>query len=128
MSEQIAEQFIEALGRLEASRDLDRIVALFAEDCEVGNTLAPEKFKGPDGARQFWTKYRDTFDQVRSTFRNRIIAGERAALEWRTEGTTGGGQPFAYEGVSILEMSGDRITRFRAYFNADELSEPVTQT
>jgi steroid delta-isomerase-like uncharacterized protein len=127
MSQQTAEAFVEALGRLEANRDLDSLVALFADDCEVGNTLAPEKFHGREGARQFWTKYRDTFGEIRSTFRNRIVTDERAALEWRTEGTTTGGQTFAYEGVSILEMRDGRITRFRAYFNADDLSEPVAR-
>lgn len=39
MSEQLAENFVQALGRLEAERDLDAIVALFAErtqSCGVG--------------------------------------------------------------------------------------------
>ncbi len=72
MSEQIADKFTEALGRLESGRDLETIAALFAENSEVGNVVAPEKFNGRDGAREFWTKYRDTFGEVHSTFRNII--------------------------------------------------------
>jgi len=63
MSKETAEQFIAALGRLEAGRDLAPIVSLFADDCEVGNVVTPEPFRGRDGAREFWgAKYRDTFE------------------------------------------------------------------
>jgi limonene-1,2-epoxide hydrolase len=126
MSQQLAERFVEALGRLEAERDSEGIVSLFAEDCEVGNVVSPERFHGREGARQFWgEKYRDTFGEVRSTFRN-VFAGEgRAALEWKTEGTTGEGTSVEYEGVSILEFEGDLIKRFRAYFDATDLGRQI---
>ena len=127
MSEQTAKNFIEALGRLETERDLETIVGLFAPDCEVGNVVSPEKFRGRDGAREFWgAKYRDTFGDVRSTFRNVFAAGGRAALEWTTEGTGNDGTPISYEGVSILEIEGGRITRFRAYFDAGSLGRQLT--
>jgi limonene-1,2-epoxide hydrolase len=125
MAASIAEKFIEALRGLEENRDLDAMVALYAEGSEVGNVNAPEKFTGVEGAREFWSKYRDTFGEVRSTFRNRIIADDRAALEWTTEGTTANGAHFNYEGVSILEIEGDRITRFRAYFDPEALGRQI---
>lgn len=125
MIEQTAERFIEALAKLEAERDLETIVGLFAERCEVGNVVAPEKFEGPEGAREFWTKYRETFGEVRSAFRNRIIGDKTAALEWTTEGTSTGGAPVTYDGVSILEIEGERITRFRAYFHAEALGRQI---
>ncbi len=127
MSAQVAEQFIEALRALEESRDLEKIVGVYAEDCEVGNIISPEKFHGHNGAREFWTKYRDTFGEVRSEFRNRIITDTRAALEWTTSGTTTNGAPINYDGVSLLEIEGDRITRFRAYFNAGNLGQQIVQ-
>ncbi|HYG10892.1 MAG TPA: nuclear transport factor 2 family protein [Pyrinomonadaceae bacterium] len=125
MTASIAEQFIEALRGLEENREVEAMVALYAEQSEVGNVNAPEKFTGQAGAREFWTKYRDTFGEVRSTFRNRIITGGHAALEWTTEGTTANGAPFNYEGVSILEIEGDRITRFRAYFDPEALGQQI---
>lgn len=126
MSEQIAKRFIEALGKLEAGRELEEIVGLFAPDAEVGNVVSPEKFRGPEGAREFWgAKYRDTFGEVRSTFRNVFTAGERAALEWTTEGTANDGTPLKYDGVSILESDGERITRFCAYFDAGALGRQL---
>ncbi len=125
MAEQVADRFVEALGKLEASRDLGAIVAVFAENCEVGNIVSPEKFSGRDGAQQFWTKYRETFGEVRSTFRNIIITDGHAALEWTTEGTSSGGVPIKYDGVSILETDGARITCFRAYFDAGRLGRQI---
>jgi limonene-1,2-epoxide hydrolase len=125
MAANIAEQFIEALRALEERRELDMMVALYAEESETGNINAPEKFTGQTGAREFWTKYRETFGEVRSTFRNQIINDNRAALEWTTEGTTAGGAPISYEGVSILEIEGDHITRFRAYFDPEALGRQI---
>ncbi len=125
-----ADRFIEALGRLEAERDLESMIALFGDSAEIGNNVASRTFQGKEGAREFWTTYRDTFHDVRSTFHNRIVTGERAALEWTTEGTTSssgssGGAPFQYDGVSILEIEGDEITRFRAYFDGRELGKQI---
>jgi ketosteroid isomerase-like protein len=125
MSEQLIEKFIEALGRLEAERDVETIAALYADDARIGNVTATADHTGRDGAREFWTKYRDTFGEVRSTFRNRIVAQGRAALEWTTEGTTAGGSPIRYDGVSILEHDGERLTRFHAYFNPEALGRQV---
>ncbi|HEX8337438.1 MAG TPA: nuclear transport factor 2 family protein [Pyrinomonadaceae bacterium] len=127
MSEQIAKRFIEALGRLEAGRDPEEMVRLFAADAEVGNVVSPEKFRGPEGAREFWgANYRDTFGEVRSTFRNVFVAGDRAALEWTTEGTAQDGTLVRYDGVSIIETDGERITRFCAYFDAGALGRQLT--
>ncbi len=127
MSEQTARRFIEALGRLEAGRELETIVGLFAPDAEVGNVVAPEKFHGQEGARAFWgAKYRDTFGEVRSTFRNVFATGNRAVLEWTTEGTANDGTPVQYDGVSILEIEGGQIKRFRAYFDAGALGRQLT--
>lgn len=125
MTANITEQFIDALRALEETRELEAMVALYAEESEVGNINAPEKFTGSEGAREFWTKYRETFGEVRSTFRNRIITDTRAALEWTTEGTTANGASFNYEGVSILEIEGDKITRFRAYFDSETLGRQI---
>ncbi len=125
MSEQIARRFIDALDRLESRGDAEPIVATFADDCEVGNVLAPERFHGHDGARKFWTEYREAFADVRSSFRNVVAADGRAALEWTTEGTSAAGEPFRYDGVSILEGAGERVTRFCAYFDAGALGRQL---
>jgi ketosteroid isomerase-like protein len=125
MADGMAERFIAALGRLEAERDADALVALYADDAETGNVNAPEGFGGSDGARRFWTEYRGTFGEMKSEFRNTIDAGERVALEWTTTGTSVAGDPVEYSGVSILEVRDDKIARFQAYFDPRALGRQI---
>ena len=127
MSETLVEQFIAALGKLESGHDVQGMETLFGSDCELGNVVVPEKFHGIEGVRKFWTKYRDTFAELRSTFRNRIISDGHAALEWTTSATSGDGSKIQYDGVSILEFGGDKIIRFRAYFDPAALGRQIKE-
>jgi len=121
----MADRFVRALAQLEAGREIEPLIALYADDAAVGNVNVPEQFHGSDGARQFWTEYRGTFDTMKSEFRNIITTSERVALEWTTRGTSVEGNPVAYDGVSILEIAGDKITRFRAYFDPRSLGRQI---
>jgi len=125
LSIEVAESFKDALWKVEKDRDIEAMIQVLSDDCEVGNVAVPKTFRGHDGAREFWTAYRKTFDDMESTFRNVFADGEgRAALEWRTEGTSDG-HSVSYAGVSILEMEGDKVRRFMAYFDSSALSRQV---
>lgn len=91
----------------------------------MGNVNAPEQFTGPEGAQKFWTEYRGTFGELKSEFRNVITTPDRVALEWATRGTSVAGGPVEYEGVSILEIAGDKVKRFRAYFDPAALGRQI---
>lgn len=125
MSEEVAKRFIEALRMLEDTKDAEPLAALYTDSAAVGNVIAPDKFHGQAGARKFWTEYRGTFAAAKSTFRNIIAGNGRAALEWTTEGTGPEGQPFAYAGVTILEIEGDYVTRSSAYFDPKALGRQI---
>lgn len=128
MSEKIAYKFIAALSELESARDVESMVALFADNCEVGNVVATENLRGTEGAREFWTNYRNTFGDVCSIFLNQIYSDDNIALEWTTEGKTKNGNKIKYEGVSILETEGEKITRFYAYFDPHKLALELDET
>jgi ketosteroid isomerase-like protein len=125
MSIEVAERFKEALWRLEEDRDVEALVEVHAEDCSVGNVAVPGTFDGYDGLREFWTNYRNTFDQIKSEFHN-VFADEacHAALEWTTQATEDG-DSISYGGVSILEIEGDKVKRFMAYFDPRHLTEQI---
>lgn len=125
MSEEVADRFIEALRRLEEDRDVEPLVEIHKEDCDVGNVAVSRTFSGHEGLREFWASYRNTFDEMKSEFRN-VFADDsgHAALEWSTEGTSSGNKVY-YEGVSILEIEGDKVSRFRAYFDPRRLTEQI---
>jgi ketosteroid isomerase-like protein len=124
MSQEIADGFVEALRQLEEDRDVEALVGIHAEDCEVGNVSVPETFRGHEGLREFWTEYRKTFDEMKSTFRNVFATEDGAALEWTTEGTSNG-DTVSYEGVSILEIEGGRVRRFMAYLDTRDLTPQI---
>jgi ketosteroid isomerase-like protein len=124
MSKEVADNFVEALRKLEEDRDVEALVKFHTEDCEVGNVSVPGSFKGQDGLREFWTEYRKTFGEIKSTFRNVFATEEGAALEWTTEGTSDG-DSVSYAGVSILEIEGDKVRRFMAYFDTRDFTPQV---
>jgi hypothetical protein len=128
VSEGIVKQFVEALGRLESKRELEPIVSLFAEDAEINNVTSMKGKQGQGGAEEFWRVYRETFEEMKSTFRNEIVTDGRGALEWQTVGSSKNGHRIHYEGVSILEIEGDKITRFFAYFDPRNLGRQIEDT
>jgi steroid delta-isomerase-like uncharacterized protein len=120
----VADNFVEALRKLEEDRDVETLVGIHAEDCEVGNVAVSETFRGHDGLREFWIEYRKTFDEMKSTFRNVFATEEGAALEWTTEGTSNG-DTVSYDGVSILEIKDGKVRRFMAYFDTRDLTPQI---
>lgn len=118
MAKNIADEFIGALTELESARDVERMVELFADDCEVGNIEEQNLFRGIEGARRFWTDYRAGFKDVCSVFQKELCSENKARLEWTTEGKTVGGNKIKYEAVSVLETEDEKITRFYASFGA----------
>ena len=127
MAHEISEKFIEALHELEQNRDVEKIAALFSDDAEVNNVVTIENSHDLS-AHDFWQKYRDNFGEVESQFKNKIYGKNSAALEWTTTGTGADGGEVSYEGVSILETDGERITRFFAYFNPSKLGRQIEET
>ena len=125
VSQEVADRFVEALRKLEEDRDVEGLVEIHTEDCDVGNVAVPKTFSGHEGLREFWTGYRDTFGEMRSEFRN-VFADEagHAALEWNTSGEANG-KDVSYDGVSLLEIDDGKVNRFRAYFDPRSVSGQV---
>jgi SnoaL-like polyketide cyclase. len=121
----LSKTFIDALGRLETNRDVEAIASLFADNAEVSNPLVTYQDGGADAAKTFWSQYRDAFDEIRSEFRTVTEKDGLSFLEWTSKGSIDG-KGFDYEGVSILEGDGDRITSFRTYFDTRHL--PTART
>lgn len=118
MTEQVAERFMEALRESERRRDPAPVAALFAEDAECSSLTRKHSARGREQVRQFWETYLRQFEQIASEFTEALIAGDRAALEWRSRGRLNDGEPVDYRGVSIIEVRGDEVTRFRTYFDS----------
>lgn len=125
MAERHADRFIEALRALEEDDNLDDMVSLYADGAELRNPTDDAGHRGPEGARRFWDAYRHTFDEIHSEFHSVAEGDGVAMLEWTSRGRMAGGEEIEYDGVSVVEFDGDRIRRFRAYFDPLALGEQV---
>ena len=114
-------RFIEALHALEGRRDLNAMAEVFSQDAEISNPLRGEARPDPEGARHFWEQYRASFEEIHSEFLNIVDNGAVAMLEWRSDGRIVNGEPFHYGGVTVLELEGDAVRRFRTYFDPTSL-------
>ena len=85
VSKEVADDFVEALRKLEEDRDVEALVKIHTEDCEVGNVSVSETFRGHDDLREFWIEYRRTFGEIKSTFRN-VFATEEGGARMEDRG------------------------------------------
>ena len=114
----LANQFVDALGRLHTDREVDPLVELFSDDATLNKAGIPHGQQGRDGARTFWEQYRDVFDDIEASFSHRVTEDDIAFLEWKSAGTLRDGTEFRYDGVSVLESDGgDLIQAFRTYYD-----------
>jgi limonene-1,2-epoxide hydrolase len=125
MIQEVAYRFIQALSALEDDGEVEPIVSTFTESCEIGTPVIPGKLHGKDQAREFWHGYRTAYRKIHSTFRNIVIGDNSIALEWTAAGVNRQGQEFHYDGVTILDTAGQRITHFRTYFDARAMQEQM---
>src|ERR1700735_703092 len=123
MTQEVAYRFIQELSALEQDGEVEPIVGTFAEFCEIGTTVIPEKLQGKERAREFWNSYRTTFRNIHSTFRNIVIGDNSIALEWTAAGVNQSGRDIHYDGVTILDTVGARITHLRTYFDSRMIHE-----
>jgi ketosteroid isomerase-like protein len=122
MSSPTAQQFVAALRRVEEERDVEAMAALYAGEAELRNPELSAPLTGPDGARRFWTAYRESFQEIRSRFHAILESDARIMLEWTSDCRTAAGVETRYSGVSVVETRDGRITRFNAYFDPARLT------
>ena len=119
------QQFIAALESLERDRDLEQIAQLFAPDSEAGESRLASAPVGHRRCARVLDGLPRFLGEVASSFRNVIESDGRAALEWTTTGTAANGTRSGDDGVSILKITDNQITRFSAYFDPSDLGRHV---
>ena len=126
MSQQLAQQFMDALHGLEERGDIDTLVARYTEDATLLNVNLPEPLEGIAGVRKFWEDYRSLFSEIHSEFYNTIIEEGKAALEWTGRGKLAAtGEPFEYDGITVLIFRDGKVAEFRGYFDQLALTKRV---
>ena len=120
-----AQQFADALQRLEQDRDLDPFLTQFSDDVRLMRPETGGHEEGGDGARAFWTAYLEQFDDIASTFGRLVDAGALGELEWTSTGRLKTGREITYTGVSLLEHDDDgNVQRFVSYYDTAAFVRP----
>ena len=114
----LTEEFMRVLQRFEATGDLTPLLEMFDEAAEALNLGRTEAARGKEEVEGFWRDYRSIFRAIRSEFTHVIEGKDGAVLEWISRGQLLNGEPVEYKGVSVLETDGDRIQRFRTYYDS----------
>ncbi len=126
MSQQLAQEFIDALHALEEGGEIESLLAQFAEDAELTNVNLQEPMRGAEGVRKFWEDYRSLFSEVYSEFSRVVVQGNDAALEWSSKGKLAANDAsFQYDGVSMLTYREGKVASFRGYFDQLALTKRV---
>lgn len=116
MTTRATERFILALHDLEQNATLEPLLECFSGDCALSNLAHSEH--GKEGARRFWTLYREQFADIRSNFSDVIETAGYSVLVWTAEGRLHHGQPIKYRGASILGWRDDRVARFETIYDS----------
>ena len=113
-----AHAFCKALQQFEQDGNLEPLARFFANNAQISSIALRQPLEGRAGVQTFWRDYLSVFQNVASTFRHVHGVADLAVLEWTSEGVLVTGEMINYQGVSILEFTGERISRFRTYYDS----------
>ncbi len=117
MPKDVTQRFMQALQEAEQRKDPSPLVELYAEDSSTEN-LALGPMQGREGAQEFWKKYLDVFQDVRSEFFSHSDDERTGVMEWVARGHLQSGRPIEYKGVSIIEVEDGKVKKFRTYYDS----------
>ena len=120
-----AQEFADALQRLEQDGDLEPFLSQFSDDVRLLRPETGGQEQGADGARRFWQAYLDQFGDIASTFGRVEDAGRLGELEWTSTGHLKTGHDISYTGVSLLEHDdAGKVARFVSYYDTAAFLRP----
>jgi ketosteroid isomerase-like protein len=113
----LSARFVRALRALENELDLQPLVQLYADDCDVRNPLVDEPLLGAEGVRRYWRNYLDQFQDIRTEFTSAVDGQNGSALEWISSAVASDGRPLELNGSTVLLAKDERITSMHVYFD-----------
>lgn len=125
----LSTRFVRALRALENELDLQPMMQLYADDCEVRSSIAEEPLIGLEAVRRYWRQYLDRFQAIRTEFLSLHDGRNGAALEWISSAVAWDGHPLEFGGATMLQSKDERITSMHVYFDPRKvLAVPQVRT
>jgi ketosteroid isomerase-like protein len=118
---------LQAINTAFNSRDLDRIMAFFADDCTFFMARGPEpvgrRVHGKAAVRQVLADRFKVITDMRWDHVDQVIAGDRAVTVWMVTGHGRDGEVLNYRGCDLYEFRGDKILNKDTYWKLVEKAD-----
>ena len=106
------------------SRDVDRIMTFFADDCTFLMARGPEavgrRVHGKDAVRRVLADRFKVIPDMRWDHVDVFVCGNRAVSVWMVTGRGKDGEQLNYRGADIYEFRGDKILNKDTYWKLVE--------
>jgi ketosteroid isomerase-like protein len=118
---------LQAINAAFNSRDVDRIMAFFADDCTFFMARGPEpvgrRVHGKAAVRQVLADRFKVIADMRWDHVDQVIAGDRAVTVWMVTGHGRDGEVLNYRGCDLYEFRGDKILNKDTYWKLVEKAD-----
>jgi len=118
---------LQAINAAFNSRDVDRIMEFFAEDCTFLMARGPEpvgrRVHGKAAVRKVLADRFRVITDMRWDHVEQIIAGSRAITVWMVTGHGADGEMLNYRGCDIYEFRDDKILNKDTYWKLVEKAD-----
>lgn len=106
----------ESYWQAEMSRDLDAILAHYAEDAEL---MVPELglLVGHAAISRFYGPSIERFPKLSVEIGRVIEVGSAGAIEWSSVHTDHRGNAYPCTGVNVVDVAGDKLQRVHVYYD-----------
>jgi len=109
------------------SRDVDRIMTFFADDCTFLMARGPEavgrRVHGKEAVRRVLADRFKVIPDMRWDHVDGFISGQRAVSVWMVTGRGKDGEQLDYRGCDIYEFRGDKILNKDTYWKLVEQAD-----
>lgn len=121
-------------------RDFDKVAERTTADATITIVGSGDTFQGPEGARKYNLMWAEAFPDGRITIDNVIAAGDYVVVEFTGRGTHTGtlatpagsipatGRAVTLELCDVLELSGEKVSSQRTYFDGASLMSQLGLT
>ena len=113
------EDFIRLFFQLINERDLDRFEDILKEDAAFYFPKT-RPLLGRDRVTRFFQILFRQYPELEFRVLKTIIQDTWAAVHWKNQGKNRQGQPYENEGITLLEMEGERIRFISDFFKDTE--------
>ncbi len=105
-----------------AAMNTEGVLTNFAEDAISHDPVGEPPAKVHEGFGEFIGRLKTVFDNLATNTESIFIAGNSAAVKWKTIGASKTGKTIIFEGITIFEINDNgKIQTTRAYWSPAEM-------